>query len=238
MKNELYNLIIEVTRRCNMGCAHCLRGDAQNIDIDVSYIDSILKDTDYISVLTFSGGEPSLNLAAIDYTLKRCQELNIRVGSFYIVTNGKSNVLPLTMSALKWYSYCEEKDMCGLSLSKDIFHDDIDSENESLLRGLSFFTEDKFNDFDRVSLVYSGRAEELGWDHYTDVDSHNEELDVEYYNDIRSINSMIYLSANGDIRTNCDTAYDDTEYVIGNLNENNFSDIIENYITATNESAA
>ena len=238
MKNDLYSFIIEVTRRCNMGCAHCLRGDAQNMDIDVSFIDKILNETDYISSITFSGGEPSLNISAIEYTLKRCQELNIRVGSFYIVTNGKSNILPLTMSALKWYSYCEEKDMCGLSLSKDIFHDDIDSENESLLRGLSFFTEDKFSDFDRVSLVYSGRAEDLGWKYYTDVDNHNEELDVEYYNDVRSINSMIYLSANGDIRTNCDTAYNDTEYVIGNIKTDTFSNIIEKYIETNHISVA
>ena len=28
-------VIIEVTRRCNMSCPHCLRGDAQNVDMDL-----------------------------------------------------------------------------------------------------------------------------------------------------------------------------------------------------------
>ena len=87
--------------------------------------------------------------------------------------------------------------------------------------------EDKFNDFDHVSLVYSGRAEELGWKHYTDVDDHNEELDIDFWNGNRSIGSMIYLSANGDIRTNCDTAYDDDTYVIGNIKEDTFNTIID-----------
>lgn len=27
------NVFIEVTRRCNMCCAHCLRGDAESIDV-------------------------------------------------------------------------------------------------------------------------------------------------------------------------------------------------------------
>lgn len=34
-KNKAYvsSLIIEITRRCNMACEHCLRGNAQNLDI-------------------------------------------------------------------------------------------------------------------------------------------------------------------------------------------------------------
>ena len=33
------NLTIETTRKCNMKCAHCLRGNSQNVDIDYRYID-------------------------------------------------------------------------------------------------------------------------------------------------------------------------------------------------------
>lgn len=32
------SVFIEVTRRCNMCCAHCLRGDAENIDIQEKYM--------------------------------------------------------------------------------------------------------------------------------------------------------------------------------------------------------
>jgi len=34
------SLAIETTRRCNMKCAHCFRGDAQNVDIDYQHIDN------------------------------------------------------------------------------------------------------------------------------------------------------------------------------------------------------
>ena len=58
------SVFIEVTRRCNMCCAHCLRGDAENIDIQEKYIDAFLDSFEKgacISSLTFTGGEISLN---------------------------------------------------------------------------------------------------------------------------------------------------------------------------------
>lgn len=36
-------LAIEVTRRCNMKCNHCLRGDAQNLDISTAVLSGIAK---------------------------------------------------------------------------------------------------------------------------------------------------------------------------------------------------
>lgn len=58
-KLNIYNLVLEVTRRCNMCCAHCLRGEAQNMDMQKETIDKLLDQTDSISMVTFSGGEPS-----------------------------------------------------------------------------------------------------------------------------------------------------------------------------------
>ena len=38
---QVYSLILEVTRRCNMCCAHCLRGEAENIDMQKETIDKV-----------------------------------------------------------------------------------------------------------------------------------------------------------------------------------------------------
>ena len=87
------NVVIEITRRCNMCCAHCLRGDAENVDIQERYIDAFLDSFEKgacISYIVFSGGEISLNIPAIRYILKAVKERNISVGSFYMVTNGKA----------------------------------------------------------------------------------------------------------------------------------------------------
>ena len=226
-KYALDQVAIEVTRGCNMGCAHCLRGNAQNINIQHRYIDSLLQNVENIGSIVFTGGEPSLNIDAIDYTLQKCQELNISVGSFYIVTNGKENVLPLCVSALKWYAYCDEREMCGLALSRDKFHAAIAPDNESILRGLAFFVEDKFTDFDRVNLVSEGRAEGLNGYKKTDVDMHCDSWSFEEYDGVTYVGGMVYLSANGEIRDNCDTAFDNLEYTIGDLNHDTFDYLVK-----------
>lgn len=61
--NKLYakHLSIEITRRCNMSCAHCMRGDALNIDINHQYIKNILK--------YFKSIHNPLNTYIIKYTI-------------------------------------------------------------------------------------------------------------------------------------------------------------------------
>lgn len=55
------SLILEVTRKCNLHCAHCLRGDAQCVDMSKSTIDKLMPMLGKVSSVTFTGGEPSLN---------------------------------------------------------------------------------------------------------------------------------------------------------------------------------
>ena len=223
MKYSLSDLCIEVTRKCNMQCKHCLRGDAQSIDIDTQYIDRLLENIDSISCITFSGGEPSLNVQAIEYTLERCKELDIYVGSFYIVTNGKLPMLPLASACLKWYAYCEDKEYCGLALSKDVFHDAVNKDNEALLRGLSFFCEDKFTDFSQTRIINEGRAQELGGFYKVDVEDCASPLSI----DEQYVETMIYLSVNGEIRTACDVAYENEDFTIGNIADDNLENIFQ-----------
>ena len=68
------DLILEVTRRCNMACEHCLRGDAQNMDMSTEVVDQILEHCDRIGAVTFSGGEPSLNIPLIRYFGQKTDE--------------------------------------------------------------------------------------------------------------------------------------------------------------------
>lgn len=41
MKINTNQFVIEVTRRCNLACDHCARGEAQDIDLQPMYIDEI-----------------------------------------------------------------------------------------------------------------------------------------------------------------------------------------------------
>ncbi len=131
-----YELIIEITRKCNMFCDHCLRGEAQNIDINTIYINNnILDQINNISTITFTGGEPSLYPEAMLYTLEYCKRFGIRIDGFYIATNGLSISEKFVVACLKWYAYCDSKDRCIVDLSNDIHHISSDFYDDTLLRG-------------------------------------------------------------------------------------------------------
>lgn len=181
------SVFIEVTRRCNMCCAHCLRGDAESIDIQEKYIDAFLDSFEkgaYISSLTFTGGEISLNIPAIRYTLKAVKERGIAVGSFYMVTNGKAvdKMANLAMASLEWWNYCDDKDdySCGLCISSDDFHEAIPYESKSILSGLKYNRNDKVTNFHRACLLNEGRAKNLDSNIYKKREPNVDKLEYEF----------------------------------------------------------
>lgn len=82
------HLTIEITRNCNMQCGHCLRGEPQNVNIDHSYIDALLDQTQLVGGLTLTGGEPMLCLDTIEYIVDGLCKRGIPLLNFLIYTNG------------------------------------------------------------------------------------------------------------------------------------------------------
>lgn len=56
-KYSLHALSIEVTRRCNKNCLHCMKGDAQNVTITEAIIDRVIEDIPDVTRLVLAGGE-------------------------------------------------------------------------------------------------------------------------------------------------------------------------------------
>lgn len=84
----LESLYIETTRRCNMRCDHCLRGDAQNADIDLQHIDDLLDQVELVGSLFITGGEPTLNLEAMAYIADSLSLHGIPICTFGTCING------------------------------------------------------------------------------------------------------------------------------------------------------
>ena len=127
---ELYikNLCIEITRRCNMRCTHCMRGDAESVDIPLKHISNLLRHVRHIHHFNITGGEPSLNVRAIRHILERVRAYGITVNDFYIVTNGSatSRSEEFIEACAALYEYQEEKEQDSghmLEMSDDRFHD-------------------------------------------------------------------------------------------------------------------
>lgn len=102
--------MIEVTRRCQLQCKHCMRGDSQDIDISYDAIDNLLNNTEMIGKLSFTGGEPTLNLDIISYFLQEASNRKIPIAGLDIITNGVDKSMRLVKLIEGYYkhiAYCQ-----------------------------------------------------------------------------------------------------------------------------------
>lgn len=110
MKNLIINnLYIEVTRKCNMNCNHCLRGNKENIDLNINHINHLFDNQSLkitkIKKLTITGGEPTLNIKAILQTIKKIISNNIYIEHFIMVINGSTYNQTLIDGLNTFYQY-------------------------------------------------------------------------------------------------------------------------------------
>ena len=127
-------LVIEVTRECNAKCSHCLRGESMKGNINKKIIRELLSNIKNIHEITFSGGEPTLYTRAIRDTLNIAKELDVKIDSFFVATNGIKYSRRLVLALFDLTKYCMEctgetilYDFCfnggaALALSIDDFH--------------------------------------------------------------------------------------------------------------------
>lgn len=205
------NLAIELTRRCNMSCEHCLRGDAGTLDMSGRYVRKILDQVDEISQVTFTGGEPCLNLEIIPYFYNQARIGRKTPGSFFVATNGTLNQERLAQVLLRAYMESEEKEYCGVAVSVDDFHEQYPSD---YVRGLAFYTDvkNRRDDYENEWVLNRGRAAANGiGKNKTEVVRQFSVLD----DDGILFVDQVYLSANGFVYPDCDL-----DYVTMDLNRN------------------
>jgi MoaA/NifB/PqqE/SkfB family radical SAM enzyme len=225
----LSNITLEVTRRCNMACDHCLRGDAQDMDMSTEVVDRLLDAAGQsIGSITFTGGEPTLNISIIRYTADQLKARGISLGSFFVVTNGKIESLELVHVLIDLYAMSDEHEMCGLCVSNDEYHEGTDDLH--MYPALKFFNADGHGPKDEKYVISEGRANEMGIGGrmYTP-----DTLELDINDDYVSVNSTLHISANGNVFPGCDASYDRIdEETIGNILKEPLQVIIERQIEA------
>lgn len=112
MKNKIRIncLCFELTRRCNMNCDFCCRGDAQNLDISTQIIDAALdKVKDYeIYTIRITGGEPFLNKKGLIYLIDEIIRRKIMISEFFVFTNGTVTDSEIKEALIKIGRYCKK----------------------------------------------------------------------------------------------------------------------------------
>lgn len=228
--NKIYwdNFGIEVTRKCNMSCAHCMRGDAQNKDINLDWVDEVLRNTAFIGKIHFTGGEPTLNWKAIKETLKIAKKYNIPILYFDVVTNGKNISDEFVKTAIEWYNYCKNYNKrqdipIQVLLTIDDFHSFISNEDINKLKKIPCF-DTRITDFKNkinFSSIYNtdkvlnlGRAKKLqGYEKVYSSSLHFPYKIYKYNNNFYLMQHFL-LTCNGNIVDNSDYEYNDEKEII------------------------
>ena len=220
------NLTIEVTRKCNMNCEHCLRGNAQRLTISDQHIYKILQLIDNVHTLNISGGEPTLAMDALTQ-IKHCAIYGkADIGNFYMVTNGKAiNVSELA----EWINYmkyaCQDNGLSAVAFSFDMFHTQTFNgkqlaKHQRNYHKLQHVLANEWGIFDEGggdfifkhsdknlgyhNLLQEGRAKDFG----TQKTSVKQLTESTYSDETIDFAGNLYLSANGMIVVGCDWSYD------------------------------
>ena len=113
-------LCFEITRKCNLKCSFCLRGEAQSITMSKQVIDSVFEKIIDVNNIEITGGEPLLAIDTLEYIINKLIHSKWNTKTFSLITNGtiaNQRVVEL-LSTL-----CTKRNMCiFFGVSADIFH--------------------------------------------------------------------------------------------------------------------
>lgn len=135
-------IMIEVTRRCNLICKHCCRGEPQNIDISMKVIDELFEQINDCEMIVLTGGEPLLVPEKIIYIINKIMDKKIHIKGFSFITNGTllNNGTIKVLEALNdLYEYCYTLykvtfPYISINISGDIYHDNNSQEAVDFLK--------------------------------------------------------------------------------------------------------
>jgi len=90
-----------------------------------THLKNALRNVHYISSVTFTGGEPSLpsGIRVMQDFMEICRNWGVRVGSFYIATNGKRYRREFVDTVRALYFFCDDNEVSAVEFSDDPYHD-------------------------------------------------------------------------------------------------------------------
>ena len=231
-------LTLELTRKCNMNCIHCMRGDAQNISMSDDIIRAAFSKVRHVNSLLLTGGEVSMVPDRIRAVSRIARELGVKIGRFHIVTNGKSIGPRFIESVRELYNYCDTPEECCIAYSNDQFHDELSPRQYAALERLARVGTENIESYVKfLTLKHPKRTGNYS-PYNSDVSSryvdHRDGQDLiamgrgnenfsaratlmhefgiyKEYNDI-DIEGDLYVAANGRLLPGCDLSYAAMDY--------------------------
>ena len=227
MRLRFENLVLEITRRCNMTCAHCMRGDAQEVDMRYEVLEELFKNTGYIRRLVLTGGEPSLAWNRIESIIDLARKYGCEIGSFFCATNAKEYSLVFQTALCRLAEYCKDKEKCIFTVTTDQFHEKPLCQAIYQYRNIPFYNKvGEKKKILKTAVLNRGNATKnsIG---FFDIEVPEYIFDISMDSDVSTIGDRIYINVIGDVMLDADLSYEmQAEYSIGNILERNITDVL------------
>ena len=237
--------MLELTRRCDMTCSHCLRGDAQGVDMSEHTLITALRLFEGVtSEIGIGGGEPTLKPALLSRLRHSIIWTGIFPDTITLVTNGKRLVKEI--ANVEYDDYDEYGDMIAgpandairelswnadieISVSVDRWHGTEATQRLNTIESsFEYFPKVRVSSQGPVSpsnLIGIGRAK--GY----------RALEVYLAEECHDIGSyqMMYVTVKGDIYISCDMSYKmydsltRSKICLGNVHTTDFESIEKNF---------
>ena len=219
------SLILEITRKCNACCGHCLRGNAEEVNVSRKVMRKLFEEIEYIHILTFSGGEPTLYVRAMREALNMCKELGVVVEYVYVVTNGVKYSKGLINVMNDWLVYCMSEQglnpysfkdvdlylsegIFGLSLSVDNYHPKMDFRCYEYKDLLYYNNTKEVKQYSTKYLIKEGRSETfMDARPLRDYELNYQFVESSFDGEDIMIPEMLYCNVYGEIFPCCDMSY-------------------------------
>jgi len=246
---QISDLVLEVTRKCNLQCAHCLRGKAQRMSMSNAVLFKAMGSIESIGTLTLAGGEPSLAPEVLEYLFENLYMHKIQVGSFYIVTNGMPhNRFRRFLTAVeRLYGWCDSQGSCMLTVSRDQYHP-FNQNPGRYLRQFEIRDEHGgrhwegeyppyFYPGDRNVTIHQVIGEGRAVETQVGFEPQEQQTPWEVHTDGNYvIEPVVYVSANGNVTSSCNMSFERLDREAkGNVLTKYLPDIIESYCTIQEE---
>jgi hypothetical protein len=198
------DLILEITRRCNFHCDHCLRGEPQNVRMSKKVINAAIEKYagSYIRSISFTGGEPTLAPDLMEYTLDCVTHHSVNVEGIWFATNGSKPSKKLFDVLGRWIWFLDSLENTSIKISRDEYHDGL--YDEHLSEWMNFCDQHEvtltLDDESGRNIIGEGRAK----DNSLSPKKPNMDLFLEENN----LDGFIYVNALGDVLGACDLSYE------------------------------
>lgn len=226
-------LYLELTRRCNLRCAHCMCGEPQDVTITPEIIDQFLPQVTAIKRLTLGGGEPLIELDMFEYLIDALERYDVPVFLISVVHNATVRD-ERVMKIIDKFLARNPLSHFSLAISNDVFHDQAQSKT-----CLEFYEKlagercDVHLHEDIDWLHHAGRA----WgkrsimgipvigSNDTAFRPHRIKIIKEH------VSCWMYLAANGNLCLQCDTSFNEHDRLaLGNVSSESLQSIFnKNY---------